>query len=177
MGNGRWTKTRINFRTTAYFVSRKSYLRECARIPFQKPIYSFSRRCNSINSFVRRSKPASRRTMLRLPRVSASRAHCTWRDNTWMRNYSTRYISVPTPAYKSKCSRKKGSGIGDVKKRIESSAMAKRYISNAIVIGERRIFDSAAFVAYAGAWKFESRRKALRFKLCDPRGLISHVEC
>jgi len=89
--------------------------------------------------------------MLRLPRVSASRAHCTWRDNTWMRNYSTRYISVPTPAYKSKCSRKKGSGIGDVKKRIESSAMAKRYISNAIVIGERRIFDSAAFVAYAGA--------------------------
>jgi len=169
MGNGRWTKIRINFRTTAYFVSRKSCLRECARIPFQKPIYSFSRRCNSINSFVRRSKPASRRTMLRLPRVSASRAHCTWHDNTWMRNYSTRYVSVPTPAYKSMLSEKRKRDRG-CKKRIESSAMAKRYISNAIVIGERRIFDSAAFVAYAGAWKFESRRKALRFKLCDPRG-------
>jgi len=174
MGNGRWTKTRINFRTTACFVSRKLYLRECARIPFQKPIYSFSRRCNSINSFVRRSKPASRRTMLRLPRVSASRAHCTWRDNTWMRNYSTRYISVPTPAYKSKCSRKKGSGIEDVKRGSSRLPTAKRYVSNAIVIGEHCIFDSAA---YAGAWKFESRRKALRFKLCDPRGLISHVEC
>lgn len=75
--------------------------------------------------------------MLRLPCVSASRAHCTWRDNTWIRNSSARYISVPTLAYKSMLSEKRKRERG-CKKRIELSAMAKRYISDAIVIGEYR---------------------------------------
>lgn len=84
--------------------------------------------------------------MLRLPCISASRAHRTWRDNTRRyRTPSAQYISVSVCI--NRCSRKKRKlargrrergGRTDVKKRIESSAMAKRYISDAIVIGEHR---------------------------------------
>lgn len=101
--------------------------------------YSFSRRCNSINSFVRRyRKSASRRTMYTAAArfCIACALHLAW-QRAEMRNCSGRYISEPMPTYKSMLS-EKSTGKEDDKKRIELSATVKRYISDAIVIGDRR---------------------------------------
>lgn len=149
MRSGRWMKTRIHFRATAYFVSRRGN-RTYARAHPISEADSFSRRCNSINSFVRWYRSPRRgeqcygcRAFLHRVRIAlgvTTRGCGTTASDT----FPCRRRRI------NRCSRKKGSGKGDIKRGSESSAMAKRYISNAIVIGvaPRCIVDSARTSAH-----------------------------
>lgn len=143
-----------------------------ARIPFQKPIFFLSRRCNSINSFVVWHRSPRRGEQCYGCRAFLHRVRIAL-------GVTTRGCGTTAPGTFpcrrrriNRCSRnkKKGSGKGNVKKRIESSAMAKRYISDAIVIGERRAAFSILRVRRrvkiwepTGSFAFQIMRSDIRF--------------
>jgi len=88
-----------------------------------------------------------------------------------MRNYSARYISELVPARKSMLPGRKKDRERECKKRIELSATVKRYISDAIVIGERR---AAFLIRISNPFAVISTRENSRSgqQLCVPFRII-----